>query len=83
MQLACIHNYYVNSLLCYSTAMDYALLNNHEECVEILRGRGGSTISEIKEIAALCIQTAYRGYRYVEEFSMKVWGGGGRGDCSV
>lgn len=66
-QLVCNHHYYyVKSLLCCSTATDYALLNNHKECVQILRDRGGMTISEIKEIAALHIQTAYRGHRYVE-----------------
>ena len=45
--------------------MDYAQSNNHEECVQILRERGWRTISGIKEFAALRIQTAYRGYRYV------------------
>lgn len=53
--------------------MDYAVLNSHEECVKILRERGGKTIAEIRDIAALCIQTVYRGYRYGNtEFSINI-----------
>ena len=47
-----------------NTAVDYATLNDHEECVQILRERGGVSISAIKVEAAIRIQSIYRGYRW-------------------
>lgn len=44
--------------------MDYALLNNHEDCVDILTQAGGLLIGDIRTMAAVSIQTIYRGYRY-------------------
>lgn len=55
------HVYYLYS----NTAVDYAMLNNHEECVQVLSERGGVSISAIKVEAAICIQSVYRGYRSV------------------
>ena len=46
--------------------MDYAVVSDHEDCVQVLKERNGVTISEIKEMSALRIQTAYRVYRYVD-----------------
>ena len=43
--------------------MDYARLYGHTACVETLSEGGGMATEEIRSIAALTIQTAYRGYR--------------------
>ena len=51
-------------LSCRNTVLDYAVVSEHEECVQVLRERNGVTINEIKEMSALRIQTAYRAYRY-------------------
>lgn len=45
------------------TAVDYARLHRHTHCVEILTAAGGVATEEIRGMAALTIQTAYRGYR--------------------
>ena len=50
---------------CSNTAVDYAALNDHKECVQVLRERGGVAINIIKEEAAIHIQSVYRGYRSV------------------
>lgn len=43
--------------------MDYARQCNHTKCVEILTEAGGVGTEDIRGMAALTIQTAYRGYR--------------------
>jgi hypothetical protein len=50
--------------------VDYATLNDHEECVQVLRERGGVSISAIKVEAAIRIQSVYRGYRSVNTLIM-------------
>ena len=47
------------------TAVDYAELNNHGDCAQVLREKGGLSINAIKEKAAIYIQSVYRGYRFV------------------
>ena len=43
--------------------MDYARLHSHMQCVEMLTEAGGVATEDIRGMAALTIQTAYRGYK--------------------
>ena len=45
------------------TALDYAAMNGHEDCVEILTQAGALFTDEIRTMAAVCIQTAYRAHQ--------------------
>ena len=47
------------------TPLDYAERNGHSECAEELKARGAVTVHTIRELAAISIQTAFRGFRYV------------------
>ena len=50
-------------IVCRYTPVDYARLHNHLECVEILTSAGGVATEDIRGLAALTIQTVYRGFR--------------------
>ena len=52
-------------LVCRYTPLDYARLHNQNVCADILANAGGITTQTIKEMAAVSIQAAYRGYRCV------------------
>ncbi len=45
------------------TAVDYARLHSHTHCADILTAAGSVATEEIHGMAALTIQTAYRGHR--------------------
>ena len=46
------------------TPLDYAVRNGHRECAEELQAHGAVTVSMIREMAATCIQSFFRGFRY-------------------
>lgn len=45
------------------TPLDYAVQNGHSECAEVLKKHGAVAIATIREMAAICIQTIFRGFR--------------------
>lgn len=45
------------------TPLDYAVQNGHSECAEVLKKHGAVTVATIREMAAICIQTIFRGFR--------------------
>ena len=58
--------YYVTHTYMYLyryTPLDYAMNYGHTECADELRRNGAVSVHSIKEMAAVCIQTSYRGFR--------------------
>ncbi len=51
-------------LLCRHTPVDYAKINGHSRCEELLSKAGGVSVGSVRELAAISIQAAFRGYRY-------------------
>lgn len=47
------------------TPFDHAKKNGHSDCVDVIRGFHGVAVADIKEMAAISIQRAYRAYRLV------------------
>ena len=45
------------------TAMDHAVKNGHTECSELLQQFGGVSVDQIRMMAAISIQTAFRAHR--------------------
>ena len=46
------------------TPLDYAVRNGHGACAEELQAHGAVTVAMIREMAATCIQSVFRGFRY-------------------
>ncbi len=46
------------------TPLDYAKINDHGACVDLLSKAGGVSVESVRELAAAGIQAAFRGYRY-------------------
>ena len=55
----CYHQHFVHRL----TPLDYAVRNGHSECAEELKKNGAVSVATIREMAAICIQTVFRGFR--------------------
>lgn len=45
------------------TPMDLAVINSHIDCMDVLTQGGALTTTEIRSLAAVSLQTAYRAYR--------------------
>ncbi len=69
VQYSHANNYYnylpfTVSFLYSRTPMDFAVMNGHVDCVDILTQAGALATDGIRALAAVSIQSAYRAYRY-------------------
>lgn len=46
-----------------STPLDYAIINGHQEVAEYLSGNGGLSVVDLQELAAITVQSSWKGFK--------------------
>ena len=66
MYCNCFHLYNnVHLPMSRYTPLDLAIFYDQTACIELLKSSGALSQDDIKDFAATCIQSVYKGYRYV------------------